>query len=191
MRSLRAQPGQKIATETVRQRSKILSQILKFEFIFRVGMDHDSAFNETIALAHQYGTLEISDEGICFLDSQEAKRTGDFAANLFSNFIDAYWCVGRNLRSAISTTSTRNALVLKLLDLLRADFLSGNVICPEARSKSTIDNAVRFFQDRGILTQRTDRTGFQLNEPVDQKGLNDYLAVLESARINSAEPLIG
>jgi glycerol-3-phosphate O-acyltransferase len=183
LRSLKAQPGQKIPKDLVRERTKTLSEIFKKEFIFHPSKDHDAAFAETIELAHNYGTLEVTSDGICFMENIEAKRTGDFAANLFANFIDAYWCVGRNLRMAISKSVTRKALVLDLLDRLRADFLAGDVVCPEAQSKSTVDNAVQFYQDRGILVKNETQRGFQLHEPVGQRHLNDYLLILDAARL--------
>jgi glycerol-3-phosphate O-acyltransferase len=157
MRSLDAKPGQVIARDVVSARARELSRVFKNEFIFRAG-GFDVLFAAAVGRAAEYGVLVESARDLQLADSDEAKRYGAFAANLLTNFVDAYASVVRHLAEAAQKASSRKALILRLLDHARADVLAGAIISPEAVSKANIENALAMLEDLRVIEEKSGVT---------------------------------
>lgn len=187
MRSLKAEPGKTLSIEETKARTLLLSRSMKFEFIYRVDVPFSILFRETLERVESYGLLTIDDDAktITVPDNERARTMFDFAANLIANFIDTYRVVLENFPRAAADATDKKTLILKLLEDLRAAFLSGEMACSEAISKSNVENAINLVQDRGGLTW--DESGKPMVDATWFEGEGaDLLKVLNEAALRPA-----
>ncbi|MBL4818057.1 MAG: 1-acyl-sn-glycerol-3-phosphate acyltransferase [Deltaproteobacteria bacterium] len=135
----------------VEKKAKNLSQIFKFEFNYPPGQKFEEIFEKNLNRAVEARLVARVQDRVCLIDSRESDEQLFFAANLLSNFIDAYWVCAKKLESAVRKKSTKKALISHLLEALREAALSGSSDYPEIVSKSLVGNALLLFQDMGVL----------------------------------------
>lgn len=167
-----------VLRDPLAERAKLLSRVFKLEFIFRVDKPFRELFDETLERLVSIGFLSEDDEGVKVPDTERARDGLSFSVNLVANFVDAYACALRHMEEACARSETRKALVLRLLEHCRADFLAGEITCPEAVSKVLVDNAVSLAQDLGALRLEGGK------QPLWQatRELDEIAAVLEQSR---------
>jgi glycerol-3-phosphate O-acyltransferase len=181
MRSLQARPGTHVERAAVAERTRAISRVLKLEFIFADG-DFATLFNGTVERAVRYGILVSAGDTIALAETVIAKRFGPFAANLLANFIDSYGSVFRHVETSVEKPSTQKALVSRLLETARADWLSGAIVCREAVSKANIENAVALLFDLKVLDESDGRINLHKDGP---RRLLELRQVTDAARIRS------
>lgn len=187
MRSLRAAPGTPLDLDQVRARTQWLSRTFRHEFIFEEG-PFPELFDKTVARAARYGVIEVSGgengdapgDTVAMCDTPQARRFGDFVANLVTNFCDSYWSAATHIPSLTRRPTPQKTLVLKLLELCRADFLGGEILCPEAVSRANLDFAVTALFEAGVLEQTEE--GLLLRED-GQQAREEFLTILDAARL--------
>ncbi len=154
-RTLGAGPGARLERTLLRERAQALSRAFKLEFIFPVDQGFDVVFQKTVARNVERGFLLEQEDALVVPEGGHAGLGMSFSANLIAGFVEAYWGVLRHLeRSAATGTAVADnekALVLKLLDLLRADYLAGDLRCAEAVSKAVVENAVKLLVELEML----------------------------------------
>lgn len=174
VRTLEVTPGSEVDRAALQERARALSRIFKLEFIFP-GFGFDAIFGETIRRNVERGFF-IDDGNV--LRVPEAGRAGlglSFSANLITSFVEAYWSVLRHLERGARAENPK-ALVLALLDLLRADYLAGDLRCAEAANKAVVENAVKLLSELGILAWSDDGTLLLVEErDADRRALLDLL----------------
>ncbi len=179
MRAAGARPGRPVDRAEVKALTLQFSRVFKFEFIFREG-DFTTLFRQTLARADKNGVLDIEDTTLTLRDEKDAKRWGAFSANLVSNFVDTYWSVAKNLRTALPGAAHKKALTQSLLEHARADLIAEDIVCPEAVSKANIENCLQLLVDQQILL--TGDKGLSLIDG-SAAALDDMQELLDRARL--------
>lgn len=167
-----------VAKGPLAERARLLSRVFKLEFIFRVDKTFDDLFQATLERMINIGFLSSNEtEEISVPDTEHARNGFSFSVNLVANFVDAYASVMRNMEESCARTENKKALVLRLLENCKADFLSGEIRCPEAVSKVLVENAIALAMNLGALGLGSGRP---LWEPSPE--LMEIVEVLEQAR---------
>ena len=182
-RSLGAKPGAPLERALVAGRARELSRIFKMEFIYRADSTFEELFDEAVRLGAQAGFLVEQDgDKLAVPDDAAARVARHFAANLIANFVDAYFAAARALPNVIGKAESEKDLVLALLEAVRAAWLSGDIVCPEAVSKANVENAARLFQDLAIVVVDGKKPTLG---PRAEFLLPDLVRVLGDARLRS------
>lgn len=171
--------GGAVSRERLAERAKLLSRVFKREFIYRVDKGFDALFEETLSRVTRLQFLIMDDKGVRMPATDRAREGLPFSANLIRNFVESYASVLRHVEEAVARSESQKALVLSLLDHVKADYLSGEITCPEAVSKANVENAVWFLEDQGALRYTQKRPLF---DPPKEAKLSQIAAVLEDAR---------
>lgn len=154
-RTLDAKPGARLDRDRLRERAGALSQAFKLELIFPVGEGLDAVFQKTVARNVDRGFLLEEGDVLTVPEETRAALGLSFSANLIASFVEAYWDVLRHLQRGVRADGEKS-LVLALLDLLRADYLAGDLRCAEAANKAVVENAVKLLVALGMLTWSDD-----------------------------------
>ena len=130
---------------------RFLSDLLKGEFIFRVGALEDAA---TAALRVLEAEGGVTLEG----DRVRIRPEGESRLILFRNMIlpvlESYAICAENLsvlrwRGAL----TRKELVRRIMERARREYYEGGITTQEAVSQVSLSNAIRAFKGQGILME--------------------------------------
>jgi glycerol-3-phosphate O-acyltransferase len=128
---------------------RFLSDLLKREFIFRIGALEDAA---------AAGLRVLEAEGAVILDGDKIRirPEGEARLILFRNMIlpvvESYAICAEHLpvlrwRGALA----RKELVKRIMERARRDYYEGGIVTQEAVSQVSLSNAVQAFQGQGIL----------------------------------------
>jgi glycerol-3-phosphate O-acyltransferase len=162
--------------EAVRGRALWLSRLFKLEFIYRPGATVDAVFAENAALLMRLGALARVEEELRPGPDQE---TLAFLAEFTRAYLEAYRvAVSTALAQARRAPVDRRSLLRDTLERARADFLSGEVILRESRSKATLSNAIEWMIDQQLLVE-AEGGRLRLGDP---SGFAAEAVVLEIAR---------
>lgn len=181
-RSLGAKPGQPLERALVAGRARELSRVFKMEFIYRADATFEELFDEAVKNGARVGFLVEDQDRLLIPDEPAARAARHFAANLVANFVDSYWACARALPAVVEKAGDGKELVLKLLEAVRAAWLSGDIVCPEAVSKANVENAVRLCEDLAILETQGKRPKLG---PRSEFLLPDLTKMLGEARLRA------
>ena len=156
-----------------------MSRIFKHEFIFKSDQTFDALFDATLGRLVQYEVLDVDDDAITIRERTRGRALAEVGANLLANFVDTYRAVGNHLSIADGSISQKD-LSLALLEQTRGDFLAGDLICPEAVSKATVENAYRVFNELGGIDTKEGPP--IVVEPAPEP-VREARAVLDAARL--------
>lgn len=142
--------------DTVAAFAKQISRILKYEFIFRPGDTFETLYQEALdnSVASGLLLLEEPETGAKRVQVPDDPQRADrliFTANLIANFVEAYWSALRNIKTCLADPKSKKDLYTALLDAAKADFISGDMRCPEAVHKAWLENAVELMLERNII----------------------------------------
>lgn len=179
-RGLGAAPGASIDRGALRDRAKALSRAFKLELIFPVGEGLDAIFEQSLARNVERGFLVDEGEIVRVPEGGRAGLGLAFCANLIASFVEAYWDVLRHLERG-ATADNEKALVLRLLDLLRADYLAGDLRCAEAPNKAVVENAVKLLAELEMLSFGEDGKPTLVPERAGERA--ELLEVLARSRL--------
>ncbi len=144
-----AGPG--AATQEVRAAALRLSRLFKLEFMYRVGARFDEIFDENLAFLARLRAL-----------SPDGGRVGPgaedwilpFLSELVRPYVEAYFTTFRTAEALLPEGGDpvdRRILVKESMERLRAAFLSGELALRESISKATVENAVEWLVEQGLL----------------------------------------
>jgi glycerol-3-phosphate O-acyltransferase len=182
--ALGGEGGKPVPLDELAAISQTLSRIFKFEFIYPVGKGFAQLFEETMNRMDELGFLKRDGDSVVLPEGEIPGERRDFAANLLVNFVDAYRVAATRILQMKESAENKKALVSSLLESLKAAWLSGELTCPEARSKAVIENAVAALVDQGFVLE--DESGALGLNPEKAQGLSELTALLERARPHSA-----
>lgn len=128
-----------------------LSKIFKFEFIYPVGKTLPQIFAERLEFAERAHIIVRRADFVILLSTRAASMQINFATQLIANFIDAYLVCARRLPQAVERANNKKSLILALLAAIQKSYLGGSIDCPETASKATVEHALLYFIDMGIL----------------------------------------
>jgi glycerol-3-phosphate O-acyltransferase len=143
----------------VRERALWLSRLFKLEFMYRVGATFDEIFDQNVAFLLRIGAL--ARDGDRLRPGAEAWILA-FLAELVRAYLEAYRLTAETalaLAEGGAGAPDRRALVKETLERGRAAFLSGRIALRESLSKATVENAVEWFVEQTLLSEKDDRLG--------------------------------
>jgi glycerol-3-phosphate O-acyltransferase len=156
-RAVGGKPGVPVARPSVAAAARALSRVLKLEFIFRPGVTFDELFDEAVKNAVHVGFVVDGVHGyhgtLTLPEAELARGARRFAQSLIGNFVEAYLLCLLDLPSALPQKDDK-ALVIALLEKLKAHALAGELVCAEAASKAIVENAVALMRELGILVEQ-------------------------------------
>ena len=144
--------------ETLRDNTKFLSRLLKFEFVYAQGVSFEQQYDGTLDDFCRAGWITTDADGNFGLARSGGQIVGLYA-KLIQNFIESYVLVGR------ATTQLRKGPMADhaFLDYVQTEgqkaFELGDVQCYEAISKVNLANVLKIFLERGYLQQQWEGQG--------------------------------
>jgi glycerol-3-phosphate O-acyltransferase len=158
-------PGVPVSRSVLAETARALSRALKIEFIFKPGVTFDQLFVDAVKNAIAAGFVEAIGPDLVVPDRDDARGARRFAASLIANFVEAYFFSLAALPRLAGKDD--KALVLALLETLKAHALAGELKCAEAPSKAIVENVVALAKDLGILKDGAIADNKRLNELTD------------------------
>jgi glycerol-3-phosphate O-acyltransferase len=146
--------GTERSEPAVRARALFLSRLFKFEFIYRVGVPFETIFAETADRLVGAELLEVVQDSIRPA-SAAALPTLEFLADLLRDYLQSYLLAALTLEDVAKVgPMDRKAFLRAALETGRLEFLSGRLDAAEAISRSTLENALSYLLDQGMLEER-------------------------------------
>jgi glycerol-3-phosphate O-acyltransferase len=157
----------------VRDRARKLSRLLKYEFVFRAGVEFDELFDDACRNLEQLGIVQ-GEEGV-LRAVPERRADVRLLAGLVEHFVEAYAMAAQGLRLLRGGPLSERVLLQRILTISRQAFLTGDIRRFEACSKLIFENALRYLQDEGVLAEvpaedETDRGGVKLAPQFHENG---------------------
>lgn len=160
------------AWQELTERVRFLSQLFKYEFIFRADAVFEVNLEQAVERLIELGLLRRRDDLITATD-YEARKTLSFFASMIENFIESYWIVIRQLRQLGEQTVSEKELLKAVLVQAERMYLVGEVDLREARSKINLKNSFKALSDLGVVERREGKSYAVTEEYRDQEKLRE------------------
>jgi glycerol-3-phosphate O-acyltransferase len=141
------------SVEATRERALFLSRVFKLEFIFQVGVSFEALFDGTAGALERMGLIDRSAQGIGVAPEAHAAPELAFVADLARDFIEGYFIAAVALKDALATGCDRKGFGKLALEVGRAEYLAGRISAPESLSRTTMENALAYFLDVGLVVE--------------------------------------
>jgi glycerol-3-phosphate O-acyltransferase len=180
--AIRRFESQEVPLEPLMEETRFLSQLFKYEWIYEESAEFENVFLRTLAYFEHAGWVsadEISDETLQVDLAEPFPAELDFFRRLVLSFLEAYAIVAELLEE-MQGVWEREDLVEKALKRARNDYLRGDILYYETLSTPTFKNAVRLFEDWGVI-ERKDETkrGSAYRYEIDQSWVGERLEALQ------------
>jgi glycerol-3-phosphate O-acyltransferase len=142
---------------TVGARTQALSRLLKQEFIYGSG-SFASIFSGRVAKLAALGLVEERGEEL-HVTSEGTVRIR-ILADLLVNFVESYAAAADALELLLKGPMDRKEWIDAALSRSRTAYLAGKIRKFESRSKVTLENALEFFEEQGLV-QKSGEKGKQ------------------------------
>ncbi len=142
-----------IPYEKVYNQSRTLSRLLKREFVYSVGTNFSTTFDETLATLAFRGFIDVYDNGEIHVREEEPL---ELLAGLLDSFVQSYWTTSKSLEELRNFPLWDKELEKRAIESNRRAFLEGTISRPEAASKTLISGALEIFKGAGLLTSETE-----------------------------------
>ncbi len=141
--------------EEVQQTALILSRLLKFEFVYRVGATFEVLFSEALEGLRRAGLVDVEKDRVSPAGTVQ-RDSLSFLADLLRDFLEGYLAAALALQDLARQGPMEPKTFIKAaLDTGRAEYLAGRISTPEALSKATIENAILFLLDQKIVVEES------------------------------------
>jgi glycerol-3-phosphate O-acyltransferase len=147
-----------IEPSELRDDTKFLSRMLKFEFIYEPGIGFEAQYQNTLERFEQAGWLVAGDDGRLAL-AEGVRSVVSIFARLIQNFVESYFIVGRALVELGATPTPERDFLTRCQKLADRLFELGEVHCYEAISKVNLGNALQIYLEQGYVQQRQVKVG--------------------------------
>lgn len=133
----------------LRERARALSRVLKYEFVFRPGVEFDALFDDAVEMLQKQGIIAGGEAGLYVVPARyhDARLFGGF----IEHFVESYAFAARGLAQLQAEPQAERALLQSILEISQKAFLVGDLKRFEAASKLIFENALRYFRDEGVL----------------------------------------
>ncbi|MFB6375718.1 MAG: 1-acyl-sn-glycerol-3-phosphate acyltransferase, partial [Bradymonadaceae bacterium] len=138
-----------IALEKLREETHFLSRLFKYEWIYEERAEFENVFRRTLEFFERCGWVTIGDDRVEIGGPFPVEL--HFFRRMILSFLESYAIVAGTLGDADDEAFDRTAFVDRALDRGKTDYLRGRILYHESISKPTFKNAVRLFEDWGIL----------------------------------------
>jgi glycerol-3-phosphate O-acyltransferase len=153
----------------LREETKFLSRMFKYEFIYRAFESYDSIFKNTFAFFMDEHIFSLGDGERLFL-TDGANEVLSFFSGIIFNFIESYWIFARSLISGEKKPQSEKELIRNAQRLGERLYLTGDVLFRESVSSVNFKNCLNFLIDQGLVDLKEgDKTdSFVLNTDTDK-----------------------
>jgi glycerol-3-phosphate O-acyltransferase len=147
-RALMHSPAQPVPLQEARENSLFLSRLFKREFIFNVGPQFHTQFDETLHGLQQEGLIHIENNTHIQIIDQE---TISMLASLLHSFIQGYYITSTVLLDLRAFPLWQKEVVTRSLERARRAFLEGSITCPESANRTLIESSLQWMLKEGVL----------------------------------------
>ncbi|QDG51022.1 hypothetical protein FIV42_09845 [Persicimonas caeni] len=147
-----------VPLEPLMEETRFLSRLFKYEWIYEERAEFENVFLRTLAYFEHAGWVsadEISDDTLQVDIPKPFPPELGFFRRLVLSFLEAY-ALTAELLEEMEGVWEREDLVKKALKRARNDYLRGRILYYETLSKPTFKNAVRLFEDWGVIERQKD-----------------------------------
>ncbi len=150
-----------VPLEPLMEETRFLSRLFKYEWIYEERAEFENVFLRTLAYFEHAGWVsadEISDDTLQVDVPKPFPAELGFFRRLVLSFLEAY-ALTAELLEEMEGVWERDDLVKKALKRARNDYLRGRILYYETLSKPTFKNAVRLFEDWGVIERQEAKKG--------------------------------
>ncbi len=138
-----------MAREELREETLFLSRLFKYEWIYEERAEFDNVFERTLRFFDRCGWIIHEDDHVQIGGPFPVEL--HFFRRMVLSFLESYAIVAGEIGEVDEETFTRDEIVERALDRGKHDYLRGRILYHESISKPTFKNAVRLFEDWGLL----------------------------------------
>ncbi len=140
---------ERVSVEEVKRRAKGLDEIFDFEIIHSPKESFNLQFEHACELLTSHGILAIEEDE--FVKTEKTDKNLHLFGRLISNFLESYWVVASSLHYLVEKRLSEKKFLKIVLDEGKKMVLIGALERGEAYSKNNFQNALKYFQHRGVL----------------------------------------
>ena len=148
----------KVDPEELANDTKLLSRVLKYEFVYEPGVTFAVQYQRKIDSFVEHGWLRIQKNGD-FQLSARLRPLVQLYGKLIQNFIESYMVLGIALPTLGEAPMTDKAFVTHCQAIADKHYEIGKVQCREAISNVNLRNALKIYIEEGYVEQRVEQVG--------------------------------
>ncbi len=150
--------GQAFDPRELRDNTKFLSRLLKFEFVYDPAVGFDDHYQTTVNEFVEAGWLATDEDGRMRVELQ-VMPVIQLYAKLVQNFVESYALVGKALEALMRGAMVDKDFLKHVQEQANKAFELGDVQHYEAISKVNLSNALRIFIEQGFVQERYEVQG--------------------------------
>jgi glycerol-3-phosphate O-acyltransferase len=147
-----------VGRTALREETLFLSRLFKYEWIYEERAEFDNVFARTLSFFDRCGWVSTEDDHVQIGGPFPVEL--HFFRRMILSFLESYAIVAGEVGEIDGETFERAAVVERALERGKHDYLRGRILYHESISKPTFKNAVRLFEDWGLLER--------ISEPDDE-----------------------
>lgn len=147
-RCLLKEDKEQSAYEDIKAGADLLSSVFKREFVFRVDVNFDVAFDECLATLAARGYLDVTEDNTIVMRNKEKL---ELLSGFLDSFVEAYWATLGAVTELRRFPLWEKELTNRALEQTRRAFLEGKLKRPEAANKTLIGSALNWLQDKKVI----------------------------------------
>ena len=136
---------EKAEHEQIKKDADLLKTTFKREFVFRVDVDFDTAFDECLATLAARGYLDVAEDNTITIQNREKL---ELLSGFLDSFVEAYWATLGAITELRRFPLWEKELMNRALEQTRRAFLEGKLKRPEAANKTLISSALSWLRDQ-------------------------------------------
>lgn len=157
----------------IEEHALFLSSMLKYEFCFAERREFRTVFQRARNTFLDYGWLRESGVGTAVVFEGGAPGPGfEFVRGLLHSTMESYYLVLTHV-SALTEFTDEKAVLKDIVQAGQSRFLQGELRHPEAKAKSTLQNALKILREWNVLDSRFRERG---RKDVKELRLNSAIA---------------
>lgn len=141
----------------LRESTKFLSRLLKFEFVYDPSRGFDAEYEQTLRAFRDAGWLRDRESGVAL--AHKVVPVVQLYAQMLQSFVESYLLVGRALESVRDNPMAEKAFLGLVQKRAKQSFELGEVYCYEAVSRVNLTNALRIYVEQGYARQAVGSDG--------------------------------
>ncbi len=150
--------GPRIALDALREETRFLSRLFKYEWIYEERAEFENVFSRTLQdfLENQWLSTEDDEDGTTWIIVAEPSTELTYFRRIVLTFLEAYAIAMNSLDLLQEGRQDKKDLIDHMLQRGRKGYLRGDVIFHESLSKPTFLNALRLLEDWGAVERQIE-----------------------------------
>jgi glycerol-3-phosphate O-acyltransferase len=153
-----------------------LQDLFKYEFVYD-GADPEAQVDQTLAYFTSRGVLiSLDREGDRYTLSASGLKELAYFASLLYNYLESYWIVFRSIKYLQKKPRSEKEFLKRINNIGAKLHKLGEVERSEALSEANLQNALKLFGEKGIVTKRipTGKGATTFSPPSDEDAKDYY-----------------